>query len=69
MHHNLLPIHLKNALRLASDTAQLDSVIRRIQEENPKYFHSENTLHKRVFFDEPRGAYSGRFINPAPKRI
>lgn len=64
--HSLLPIQLQNNLRFASQSGSLDAVIRRVQEERPDLFHTEATLGGRVFFDQPRGAYSGKFINPAP---
>jgi hypothetical protein len=67
--HSLLPIQLQNNLKFASQSGSLDAVIRRVQEERPDLFHTEATLNSRVFFDQPRGAYSGNFINPAPVRI
>ena len=67
--HKLLPVHLQNNLKFAAKTTHLDATIRRVQEERPDLFHTEKTLKDRVFFNEPRGAYSGSFINPAPPRI
>jgi hypothetical protein len=67
--HSLLPIHLQNNLKFAAKTSQLDSTIRRVQEERPDLFHTEESLKDRVFFDEPRGAYIGSYINSAPPRI
>jgi hypothetical protein len=64
--HSLLPIQLQNNLRFASQSGSLDAVIRRVQEERPDLFHTEATLGSRVFFDQPRGAHSGKFINAAP---
>ena len=67
--HNLLPIHLQNHLKFAAKTTHLDATIRRVQEERSDLFHTEKTLKDRVFYDEPRGAHSGTYINPAPTRI
>ncbi len=67
--HSLLPIHLQNNLKFAAKTSHLDATIRRTQEERPDLFHTEQSLKDRVFYDEPRGAYIGSFINPAPPRI
>jgi hypothetical protein len=67
--HSLLPVYLQNNLKFASKTAQLDATIRRVQEERPDLFHTEKTLKDRVFFNEPRGAYIGSFINAAPPRV
>jgi hypothetical protein len=67
--HTLLPVHLQNHLKFAAKTSQLDSTIRRVQEERPDLFHTEASLKSRVFFNEPRGAYVGSFINAAPPRI
>ena len=67
--HTLLPIHLQNNLKFAAKTSQLDATIRRVQEERPDLFHTEKSIKDRVFYDEPRGAYIGSFINPAPPRI
>lgn len=67
--HTLLPIHLQNHLRFAAKTSQLDSTIRRVQEERPDLFHTDESIKDRVFFNEPRGAYVGSYINAAPPRI
>jgi hypothetical protein len=67
--HALLPVQLQNNLKFAAKAGNLDAVIRRVQEERPDLFHTEKTIGSRVFFDQPRGAYSGKFINPAPSRI
>jgi hypothetical protein len=67
--HSLLPIHLQNNLKSAAKTNQLDATIRRAQEGRPDLFHTEISLKDRVFFDEPRGAYIGSYINPAPPRL
>lgn len=64
--HTLLPAHLQNHLKFAAKTAQLDSTIRRVQEERPDLFHTEASAKERVFFNQPRGAYTGNFIHPAP---
>ena len=67
--HSLLPVYLQNNLKFASNTSQLDATIRRVQEERPDLFHTEESLKSRVFCDEPRGAYTGSFINSAPTRL
>ena len=67
--HTLLPIQLQNNLKFASTAGNLDAVIRRVQEERPDLFHTEATLGSRVFFDQPRGVFSGEFINPAPSLL
>jgi hypothetical protein len=64
--HTLLPIQLQNNLKFAAKTSILDATIRRVHEERPDLFHTEKTLGSRVFFDQPRGAHSGKFINAAP---
>ena len=64
--HSLLPVQLQNHLKFAANTTHLDATIRRVQEERPDLFHTENTLKDRVFYDEPRGAHTGSFIKPAP---
>jgi hypothetical protein len=64
--HSLLPIQLQNNLKFASKSGNLDAVIRIVQSERPDLFHTEATLGSRVFFDQPRGAHSGKFINAAP---
>jgi hypothetical protein len=64
--HSLLPVQLQNNLKFAAKSGNLDAVIRRVQEERPDLFHSEKTLGSRVFFDQPRGVFSGKFINAAP---
>lgn len=65
--HSLLPIHIQNNLKFAAKTSQLDETIRRSQEGRSDLFHTEESLKDRVFFDEPRGAYIGSYINPAPR--
>ena len=67
--HTLLPIHLQNRLKFAAKTSQLDATIRKVQEDRSDLFHTEETIKDRVFFDQPRGAYSGSYINAAPTRI
>jgi hypothetical protein len=64
--HSLLPIKLQNTLKFAAKTSQLDAAIRMVQQERPDLFHTEKTIGSRVFFDQPRGAHSGKFINAAP---
>jgi hypothetical protein len=64
--HSLLPVQLQNNLKFAAKSGNLDAAIRIVQEERPDLFHTEATLGSRVFFDQPRGAHSGKFINAAP---
>jgi hypothetical protein len=67
--HTLLPMKLQTTLKFAAKTSQLDAAIRMVQEERPDLFHTETSIKDRVFYDEPRGAYTGSYINPAPPRI
>jgi hypothetical protein len=67
--HTLLPIALQEHLQNAAKGNRLDAAITSVQTWRPDLFHTEESLKKRVFFDQPRGNYSGTFINPAAPRI
>ena len=72
MNHTLLPQYLQAQLMAAAATERLDMVdaaIDSVRRQAPYKFHTEESLKTRVFFDQPRGEYSGTFIAPAPKRI
>jgi hypothetical protein len=69
MTHNLLPIALQEHLKTAAKGPHLDAAIATVQAWRPDLFHTEESLTKRVFHNQPRGNYSGTFINAAPPRI
>jgi hypothetical protein len=52
----------------SANAGTLDSVIERIKRQNPRAFHTEDTLDTRVFFNQPmRGEPCKGFIRFAPK--
>ena len=59
----------RNALCAAATQGglQLDGTIRRIREQNPRAFHTADSLRDRVFYDQPTLNEPHRyFVRPAP---
>lgn len=72
MNHTLLPKHLQAQLMTAAATKRLDRINAAIEDvrfQAPLSFHNDESLKTRVFFNEPTGAYSGTFINAAPRTL
>lgn len=70
MNHNLLPQHLQAQLKAAAateSTGAVDAAIADVHRKAPHKFHTEQSLKTRVFFNEPRGLYSGTYIRPVPR--
>lgn len=68
MNHSLLPKRLQAQLMEAAATKRLDrlnAAIEDVRLKAPFNFHTDKSLDSRVFFNEPRGLYSGGFINAA----
>ena len=68
MNHALLPPHLQRQLREAAATKDMqviDAVIDSARRQAPSKFHTEESLKKRVFFNQPRSQFSGSFIKLA----
>jgi len=68
MKHDLIPPHLQLQLVAAAATKDMqviDAVIDSAKRQAPYKFHTEETLKKRVFFNQPRGQFSGSFIKLA----
>lgn len=70
MKHTLLPKRLQAQLMAAAATkilAEIDAAIKDVRQQAPFNFHTDKSLDSRVFFDEPRGLYSGDFVKAAPR--
>lgn len=69
MNHALLPPQLQLQLMEAADTKNLqvlDAAIENVRRQAPYKFHTEASLKTRVFFNQPRGRFSGSFVRLAP---
>jgi hypothetical protein len=65
--HSLLPVRAQQAL-MDADKKELDGVIKQVMFDHPYRYHTEESLDKRVFFDQPTGTIgNARFVNAAPK--
>lgn len=64
MFNTLLPQYLQKKLMNAArgSVADLDAAIESVQKKAPEHFHTEASLGQRVFYNEPRGFFTGNFI-------
>jgi hypothetical protein len=64
--HTLLPVRAQVEL-MSAVKSNLNETIKQVMFDFPYCFHTEESLEKRVFFDQPRGPTgNSRFVNPAP---
>ena len=64
--HSLLPTRAQTALRAANKVG-LNDTIKEVMLKYPISFHNDDTLDKRVFFDQPIGPIgNAKFIHAAP---
>lgn len=65
--HSLLPVRSQLMLMDAAKK-DLNKTIKQVEIDCPHSYHTNDTLDKRVFFDQPRGHIVGnvKWINEAP---